>query len=258
MIETILALSVLVFAPILVALVIVAMTGSKKSSSEGGEKLTLKLPNFDVYKTIKFIAIIVLYILLMWVIKDSFPQLWFWINQKRSLFWAIQGIAICALVILYLSSQKLKVTVVILALIISGIYLWGMFSEEEAYYPEIPQEKIDEFLRNTEPPEELRDREVRGEIWDLKLLWSGEVSMDKWSPVINTAERPPPGQYYIIDVTMPTGRVEVKESGNIIGIYPGENYQPVMKRRPMQYRFRGVDHPKTPIKIWFWKQSKPL
>ena len=121
---------------------------------------------------------------------------------------------------------------------------------------EIPQEEIDEFLRNTEPPEELRARQAKGEIWDLKLIWSGEVGMDEWSPVIKTAE-PPPGQYYIIDVITPSGRVEVKESGNIIGIYPGENYRPVFKRRSMHYRFRGVDHPKTPIKVWFWVQDSP-
>ena len=257
MIYTILAIIVLVLTLILVALVIVARTGSKKSSSEGGEKRTLKLPNFDVYKTIKFIAIIVLYILLMWVIKDSFPQLWFWISQKGSLFWAIQGIAVSALIFLYLSSQKTKVFIVILALIFSGVYLWSLFfAEKEVFYPEIPQEEIDEFLRNTEPPEELKAREARGEIWDLKLIWSGEVGMDEWSPVIKLST-PPRGQYYRTDTFVLSGQVIIKANDRVAGKYPSDTFRPVRSIGNLFFTFKSADHPKTAIQVWFWKQSHP-
>ncbi|MGM0629399.1 MAG: hypothetical protein ACQESA_03150 [Patescibacteria group bacterium] len=124
----------------------------------------------------------------------------------------------------------------------------------------VSKEQIDEFLNYVDPYEELRRREKRGDIWDLKTVFVGPVYAD-WDKSIQI---PAPAKEEVVkvEVFVFSGRLDVR------GSRPGPRfYDPPPDRISVNHQLvggkgqglllelRSVDHPITYVKVWAWKQD---
>ncbi len=200
------------------------------------------------------------YLLLVLLTRELHPQLWNWLWEVE-VFWPIQ-ITVLAIALLFMFGPRWAKWLIAPALIlVIGIYVIEKIPEPERYpeyrpyLGEVPRSELFKFLEDPEPPRDLVERQDRGEIWNLRVVYADIIDHESWSPVI-TIPVPPRGNYYRIEPVSFPGKLEVMNRSRHLGIYPSEKTRPV-ESRPLRLQYRSVDYFETALVIWAWTQGHP-
>ncbi len=251
--------------PTILVIVVLAKIAKKVS---GGVNISGVIPGTSSMMSFlraKATLLVVLgtYLLLLWLIRELHPELWSWLWEVE-VFWSLQ-LVIGAFVLLFMFGPAWSRWILLPALVlVLFLYIGEKATEvkekrakEEITFslPAVPEEKLLGFITNPKPPEDLERLSARGDIWNLRVLYSGIVERESWSPII-TIPVPPKGNYYRIRPVSHSGKLEVMNRGKYLGVFPSEKTRPI-ETRVLRLQYRSADRPRTDLVIWGWTQGRP-
>lgn len=249
---------------ILLLIIVASVRAMKKGKASGnGGNLGSYFAGLRSGNFLRTMLLVIVYLFLLYMVRTLFPEIWYWMWAEKEVFWIIQGVVVSSVIIFSIGPRWSKILLFPILLLVLGIYVLEEVKIDTS--PEIDQKstvtepaeepteaEIEGFLSNPSPPADLVVKKERGEIWDLRILYSGVVKRDEWTEVIELPV-PPRRRYYRIEAEILSGSVEVMNRGRYVGRHPEEDLP--LSRRPLRLQFRTEKLSQTAIVIWRWTQG---
>ena len=249
------------FSLIFILWTVKKMKAPKTESSPSGKGWSDYIPTTGLPK---ILVTVVVYLFLLYCVRELLPHMWWWLWEKE-VFWIIQGAVACTALIFWLGPVWSRY--ILLPAI--GLVLIGFLAvesenddrhrmlnkEREDVYVSPPTEaEIRGFLTNPAPPSDLATKKDRGEIWDLEILFSGVVTREEWSRVVEIPT-PPRGRHYRFRTEVLKGQIEVMNRGEYQGRHPHPRLR-IMSHRPLRLQYRSAELPQNAVVVWRWTQGR--
>lgn len=218
----------------------------------------------------KTVVAVVVYLFLLLLIRELQPDIWNWVWEKDQLFWLIQATFISIALIFSLGPKWTKYLLFPALIIVLTTYILSEIGKDIAeierkvaiekglIFKPLPysDHELQNFLENSEAPQNLRKFEKRGRIKNLQKIFSGKVSAVEWSPAVTLTTPPSEKIMYKLETVVLSGQVMIKNYDSVVGKYPDKNFKS-LKGKSFSLRFKSIDHLETGVVVWRWEEHLP-